>query len=86
MKILVDVNLPPEWTAVFASYGWDAVHWSTVGDPQATDRVVMDWARSNGYVVFTHHLDFGSLLAATQTKGPKRNPGSHSRRHAFTLE
>ncbi len=70
MKILVDMNLSPEWTTVFAAKGWEAVHWSMVGDPRAADRVVMDWARANGYTVFTHDLDFGSLLAATQAKGP----------------
>jgi predicted nuclease of predicted toxin-antitoxin system len=30
----------------------------------------MDWARENGYVVFTHHLDFGTMLALTQATGP----------------
>jgi len=30
----------------------------------------MNWARSNGYVVFTHDLDFGSVLAATQAQAP----------------
>jgi predicted nuclease of predicted toxin-antitoxin system len=70
MKILIDMNLSPEWTTVFAAQGWEAVHWSTIGDPRAADRLVMDWARANGYTVFTHDLDFGSLLAATQAKGP----------------
>jgi|SRR5579875_670946 len=70
MKILVDMNLSPEWTALFAAHGREAVHWSTIGDPRAADRSVMDWARANGYTVFTHDLDFGSLLAATQANGP----------------
>lgn len=30
----------------------------------------MDWARVNGYVVFTHDLDFGALLAVTHAEGP----------------
>ena len=30
----------------------------------------MDWARSNGYVVFTHDLDFGTMLALTHATGP----------------
>lgn len=30
----------------------------------------MGWARANGYVVFTHDLDFGTLLAATHARGP----------------
>ena len=29
----------------------------------------MEQARSNGYTVFTHDLDFGTLLAVTQAKG-----------------
>ena len=30
----------------------------------------MDWARANDYVVFTHDLDFGTLLATTRAQGP----------------
>ncbi len=30
----------------------------------------MDWARQQGYIVITHDLDFGTLLATTQAKGP----------------
>jgi predicted nuclease of predicted toxin-antitoxin system len=26
----------------------------------------MNWALTNGYIVFTHDLDFGAILAATQ--------------------
>jgi predicted nuclease of predicted toxin-antitoxin system len=70
MKIVVDMNLSPEWTTVFAASGWAAVHWSQIGDPSAPDRVVMEWARANGHAVFTHDLDFGSVLAATQAEGP----------------
>ena len=40
--MLIDMNLAPEWTEVFGKYGWDAVHWSTVGDPRATDRAIME--------------------------------------------
>ena len=63
MKILVDMNLSPDWVAVLQRHGWDAVHWSSTGDPRASDRELMDWARANDYVVFTHDLDFGMLLA-----------------------
>lgn len=52
------------------NHGITAVHWSEVGDPRAEDSVVMEWARSRGYVVFTHDLDFGSALALTQAEGP----------------
>ena len=30
----------------------------------------MTWARQNSYVVFTHDLDFGALLAVMETGGP----------------
>jgi predicted nuclease of predicted toxin-antitoxin system len=70
MKILLDMNLSPLWREVLQAEGWEAVHWSEVGDPRATDRVIMNWAGANGYVVFTHDLDFGALLAATQALGP----------------
>lgn len=70
MKILVDMNLSPEWVTLLGQRGWEATHWSSVGDPRASDRTIMDWARANGHVVFTHDLDFGALLAATRAAGP----------------
>jgi len=30
----------------------------------------MSYARANGYIVFTHDLDFGALLALTQAESP----------------
>ena len=70
MRILVDMNLTPEWCGVFERRGWAAVHWSQIGDPGATDREIMEWASTNGYAVFTHDLDFGAVLAATRARGP----------------
>jgi predicted nuclease of predicted toxin-antitoxin system len=70
VRLLVDMNLSVEWVAELAQHGWSAVHWSTVGDPRAEDAVIMAWALPDGYVVFTHDLDFGTTLALTQAKGP----------------
>ncbi|HXS68857.1 MAG TPA: DUF5615 family PIN-like protein [Candidatus Polarisedimenticolia bacterium] len=70
MKLLVDMNLSPDWVAVITQAGWEAVHWSNVGNPRATDAEIMAWAEQNRRVVFTHDLDFGTLLALTQAKGP----------------
>jgi len=70
MKILVDMNRSPDWVTVLTNHGITAVHWSTVGDPRAPDDLIMDWARANAYVVFTHDLDFGAALALTQAEGP----------------
>jgi predicted nuclease of predicted toxin-antitoxin system len=70
VRILIDMNLPPGWASMLQRQGWTAIHWSTVGDPRATDRTIMDWALANGYVVFTHDLDFGTMLALTHAAGP----------------
>jgi len=36
----------------------------------ADDRTILDWARTNGRIVLTHDLDFGAILAATETDAP----------------
>ncbi len=70
VQLVIDMNLSVEWIAELAKHGFGAVHWSTVGDPRAEDSVVMAWALANGYVVFTHDLDFGTILALTHAAGP----------------
>ncbi|MGB3692293.1 MAG: DUF5615 family PIN-like protein [Spirulinaceae cyanobacterium] len=70
MKILIDMNLSPDWINVFAKHEIDAIHWPSVGDPGAVDREIMQWASTHEYIVFTHDLDFGALLAATQAIRP----------------
>ena len=45
-------------------------HWSEIGDAHAPDTEIMEWARVNGCLVFTHDLDFGALLSSTGAVGP----------------
>jgi predicted nuclease of predicted toxin-antitoxin system len=70
MKILIDMNLSPDWVAVFERYNITAIHWFSIGNPRDKDSVIMEWATINGYIVFTQDLDFGSLLAATGVDTP----------------
>src|SRR5262249_6296325 len=70
VQLVIDMNLSVEWVAELARHGWSAIHWSTVGDPRAEDLAIMAWAVANGYVVFTHDLDFGTMLALTHATGP----------------
>jgi predicted nuclease of predicted toxin-antitoxin system len=70
MRILIDMNLSPDWCQALSQFGIEAIHWSAVGEPTAADRILMEWAKNNGYIVFTHDLDFGSILAATQAESP----------------
>lgn len=70
MKLLVDMNLSPRWISFLARAGVEAAHWSTLGAANTSDSEIMAFARSNGYVVLTHDLDFGAILAATQGEKP----------------
>jgi predicted nuclease of predicted toxin-antitoxin system len=70
LKIVVDMNLSPDWALVFQNEGWPSAHWSMVGDPKASDQEIMGWALAGGYLVFTHDLDFGTTLALTRAIGP----------------
>ena len=70
MKFLIDMNLSPDWIDVLANEGWEAVHWSSIGEHRTTDEVIMKWARDHAYVIVTHDLDFSALLAATRAIGP----------------
>jgi len=70
INILVDMNLSPDWIALLQQHGYDAIHWSAVGDLRAADATIMQWARDNRHIVFTHDLDFGTALALTHEQGP----------------
>lgn len=70
MKILLDMNLSPEWAGFLEREGFEALHWASVGSPTASDAEIMEWARQRGYVVFTHDMDFSALLAVTGSTGP----------------
>ena len=70
MKIVVDMNLSPSWVPALERNGWSAVHWADVGDPCAPDRIIMNWAADHRYIVFTHDLDFGTMLALSHEGSP----------------
>ena len=70
MKVLVDMNLSPDWVPLLRQAGVEAIHWSSIGAANADDHDIMQWARDNGAVVFTHDLDFGITLALTRGGSP----------------
>lgn len=70
MKILVDMNLSPRWAAEFRSRGLEATHWQQVGAATASDEEVLAWCAEHGYILFTHDLDFGAILAASKGQNP----------------
>jgi predicted nuclease of predicted toxin-antitoxin system len=70
MKILVDMNLSPGWAHFLTGNGIEAVHWSSVGSPDAPDSEIMGYARKYDFVVLTNDLDFGFILAMNRGKKP----------------
>ncbi|MBF0630205.1 MAG: DUF5615 family PIN-like protein [Magnetococcales bacterium] len=70
MKILLDMNLPPSWKETLHEAGFESVHWSEIGLPNASDKAIMSWAKKNEYIIFTHDLDFGTLLALSHASEP----------------
>ena len=69
MRLLIDMNLSPRWVGLLNGAGIDAAHWSTIGAHNAPDPMIT-YAAEHDYVVTTHDLDFGAILAATQGEKP----------------
>lgn len=70
MKLLIDMNLSPLWVQFLAGAGFESTHWSEIGEAYAPDTEILDYASANGFVIFTHDLDFGALLASRQLHQP----------------
>jgi predicted nuclease of predicted toxin-antitoxin system len=70
VKVVVDMNLSPSWIDRLSEHGFDAVHWSAIGAATARDDEILAWARTNGFLVLTHDLDFTAILAATADQAP----------------
>ncbi len=70
MKLLVDMNVSPGVCESLEFAGFESAHWSKLGDPAAPDAEILEYARTNGYLLLTHDLDFSAILAATQARGP----------------
>lgn len=70
MRLLIDMNLTPRWVAALGARGYEAVHWSTIGEARAPDREIFDYARQNDFVLLTSDLDFPQILAHTRASKP----------------
>ena len=64
------MNLSPSWIPFLETEGHQVIHWSHIGAITAPDMEIMEWARRNYYIVFTHDLDFSALLFATKAIAP----------------
>jgi predicted nuclease of predicted toxin-antitoxin system len=70
VKLLLDMNLSPNWVDRLVRHGFEAVHWSTIGAATAPDVEILTWASEHGFVVLTNDLDFSAILAASARATP----------------
>ncbi len=61
---------PVPTLGILGDAGFEATHWSTLGRSNASDTEIMAFAKANDYVVLTHDLEFGAILAATHGDKP----------------
>jgi predicted nuclease of predicted toxin-antitoxin system len=70
MRVLVDMNLSPEWTDFLNDSQIASVHWSAIGKADAPDADIVEYALQFHYIVLTQDLDFGAILSATNARRP----------------
>ena len=64
------MNLSPTWVDYLEQHGIEAQHWSKIGQPNAPDTMLFNWAATHQAIVFTNDLDFGAILAISQASKP----------------
>jgi predicted nuclease of predicted toxin-antitoxin system len=64
------MNLSLEWVELLRKSGVDAIHWSRIGETNASDSELFARARAEGWVILTQDLDFSQILFETAANGP----------------
>ncbi len=70
MRVLIDMDLSPNWQAFLERSGHTANQWSTLGAHDAPDHELMEWAKRNVAILLTADLDFSAILAAKRDNRP----------------
>jgi predicted nuclease of predicted toxin-antitoxin system len=70
MKILLDQGLLRSSAAILRTSGVDAVHTGQCGLATASDRHILDFARTQGCIIVTLDADFHMLMALSNASQP----------------
>ena len=70
MKVIIDVNLSAVWAKYLQGRGHEAVHWSEIGEHNASDLVIMANAAENDAVILTGDMDFAEIHAFENSVKP----------------
>ena len=88
-RLLLDQGLPRSTGGFLSDSGWDVVHVGDVGLSRATDRQILDYAKTQNRVCVTLDADFHALLATEDAAKPSviriRKEGMNARALADLL-
>jgi predicted nuclease of predicted toxin-antitoxin system len=70
MKFLADMGISPHTVSFLRDLGYEATHLHGENLDRMADPDILDKARREGYVLLTHDLDFGQLLAVSGADMP----------------
>jgi predicted nuclease of predicted toxin-antitoxin system len=70
MKFLADMGISPKTVAFLRNCGYSAIHLHEQGLDRLPDPEIMKKALLEGYIILTHDLDFGELVAASGARLP----------------
>lgn len=70
MKILIDMNIPPEWVNFLLSQQIESDHITEFLPGTAKDEDILHFAYDNEYAIFTCDMDFPRMMAESGEKLP----------------
>jgi predicted nuclease of predicted toxin-antitoxin system len=70
MKFIADMGISPKSVVFLKDFGFEAFHLNDLGLRKLPDSEILAKARKENFIVLTHDLDFGDLLAASGDKLP----------------
>jgi predicted nuclease of predicted toxin-antitoxin system len=70
MKFLLDMGIGQSTALFLRDQGHDAIHLREQGLQRLADEAIIEKARREGRIILTHDLDFGQLIALSQSRLP----------------
>ncbi|GBD08149.1 hypothetical protein HRbin22_00382 [Candidatus Thermoflexus japonica] len=70
MRFLADMGISPRTVAFLRELGYEAVHLHEEGLDRLEDAAILAKAREEGFILLTHDLDFGELIAVSGARLP----------------
>ena len=70
MRFLADMGISPRTVRFLRALGHEALHLHERGLERLSDADILTMAREDGYVLLTHDLDFGELVAESGARLP----------------